>query len=61
MLMPFIVYYFYLLNKLILGWWVRIPLEVLMYLCVYSVCVVLRRLRPCDELIARPRNPTDFM
>jgi hypothetical protein len=60
MLMSFI-YYFYLLNESILGSWVRIPHEVWMYLCVYSVCVALCRLRLCNELIARPRSPTDFM
>jgi hypothetical protein len=29
--------------------WVRIPIEALMFVCVYSVCVVLCRYRPCGR------------
>jgi hypothetical protein len=42
-----------------LGSWVRIPLKSWMFVCVYSVFVC--RYQPCDELITRPRSPTDCL
>jgi hypothetical protein len=41
-----------------LGSWVRIPLQVWMYVCVYSVSVKVAALRRADP---RPRSPTDCL
>jgi hypothetical protein len=41
--------------------WVRIPLKARMYACVYCVCVVLCRLRPCDWLLPRQRSSIDCL
>jgi hypothetical protein len=40
-----------------LGSWVRIPLQVRMFAFILCLC----RQRPCDELIPRPRSPTDCL
>jgi hypothetical protein len=45
-----------------LGYWVRIPLEAWMSVCVYFVCVVLCVVSGLAKgLIPRPRSPTDYV
>jgi hypothetical protein len=42
--------------SLTLGLWVRIPLELWMSVCIYSVCVYVAALH---GLIPRPRSPAE--
>jgi hypothetical protein len=44
-----------------LGSWIRIPLEAWMSVCAFILCFCcpVCKQRRCDELIPRPRSPTD--
>jgi hypothetical protein len=44
-----------------LGLWVRIPLKAWMSAFILCLCCSVCRYRFCDELVPRPRSPTDYL